>query len=247
MLTSTRSRWIEPQRADVRQRAHFVRIGQGFNPRPLICCLVITASDATLRARLAARTDHPTLTSEEMALDVLRHMKRQWVAPSYREGFDRILTLREDEQPPLWDAASLQVVLDRLARSQPRNSPWSGGRGRGRGQGGDSYRGTFPGRGGYTRGAYPRHESGLDSRREQGAARARPPHGQQRGNQDGQPPRWGMTNTRPPMHAPFASNSASARTGSQYNGQARSGSSIQEETGPSGALQTPATLKPAPI
>lgn len=91
--------------------------------RPQIYCLVLTASEATLRARLAARTDHPTLTSEEMAVSVLSQMRRQWVHPSYEEGFDRILTLREDEQPNLWDGERVQAVLERIARQQPQPVP----------------------------------------------------------------------------------------------------------------------------
>jgi hypothetical protein len=105
--------------ADPRQRAHFVQLGMEHTPRPRIRCLVLTASDKTLRERLEGRTDHPTLRDAAQAIGVLGRMRREWEAPRSGEGFDRILTLRESDTPPVWSGDEIASLLHRLDRSMP--------------------------------------------------------------------------------------------------------------------------------
>lgn len=163
--TSTLSECLPPQQlpffsqrsshgwnsSDIRQRAHFVQLGMESRPRPRIHCLVLTASDKTLRERLEGRTDHPTLRDAAQAIGVLGRMRREWEAPRASEGFDRILTLRENDTPSVWGGNEILNVLQRLDRSMPPR-PYGAYRGahgfghppRGRGapvHGSHSYRG----------------------------------------------------------------------------------------------------------
>lgn len=142
-------------------------------PRPRIRCLVLTASDKTLRERLEGRTDHPTLREPGQALGVLARMRREWEAPRAIEGFDRILTLRESDAPPAWSGEDVLNVLHRLDNSIPPRGyphPHRGGHSfghpmRGRGAPGFGMHGSYPGRG---RGYAPRGAM-------RGAAPIRPP------------------------------------------------------------------------
>lgn len=174
---------VGKERADSRQRAHFVSLAMEASPRPRIWCLVLTASDATLRARLAAREGHPTLTSADMALGVLQSMKRQWVPPSYGEGFERILSLRGDDQPARWDAGAVQAVLARLEQ-----------------QSGEGFRGRGNGRGrGYRGRGYPRREPVWTARPPRGVGQERHWNSRQEtGQQNG----WGRPQPAPglPRH-----------------------------------------------
>ncbi|BEJ15653.1 hypothetical protein CspHIS471_0502580 [Cutaneotrichosporon sp. HIS471] len=101
------------------QRAHFIQLGMERTPRPRIRCLVLTASDKTLRERLEGRTDHPTLRDAGQAIGVLGRMRREWEAPRAGEGFDRVLTLRESDMPAVWSGDEIVKILQRLERSMP--------------------------------------------------------------------------------------------------------------------------------
>ncbi|CAK9782001.1 P-loop containing nucleoside triphosphate hydrolase protein [Cutaneotrichosporon oleaginosum] len=113
------------------QRAHFVQLAMERNPRPRVRCLVLTASDKTLRERLEGRTDHPTLRDPAQAIGVLGRMRREWEAPRAGEGFDRILTLRQHDTPSVWSGDEIVNVLQRLDKSMPSRaySAYSGGHG----------------------------------------------------------------------------------------------------------------------
>jgi hypothetical protein len=104
----------------LRQRAHFIRLAHGCRPRPNIYVLVLNTSVATLASRLQARSSHPTLTTPELALDVLRQMSDVWdpPRPGRVEGFDRVLEMREQDQPVggLWTSHSVQRLIDDIGR-----------------------------------------------------------------------------------------------------------------------------------
>ncbi|WVQ95988.1 hypothetical protein IAU59_003088 [Kwoniella sp. CBS 9459] len=154
------------------QRSHFIAIADSWYPRPRVYCLTLSVSHPTLESRLFSRASHPTIPDAETGLRVLRQMESQFQPPSclpgQGEGFDRIYTLPETEQPVdgVWDREKLAGILRDIEgrgqveiggrRTISRPVPASMGRGsynpseRGRGRGRGT--GSFGIRGGHERG-----------------------------------------------------------------------------------------------
>ncbi|WVF68455.1 hypothetical protein IAT40_003221 [Kwoniella sp. CBS 6097] len=157
------------------QRSHFISIADSMTPRPLVYCLTLSVSHPTLESRLFSRTSHPTIPDAETGLRVLRQMESQFQPPSslpgQGEGFDRVYTLREAEQPidGIWEETTLKSVLKNIEergeveigdrRTIAKPTPASGSRGASSYHNRTSDRGRE--RGGY-RGEYGREGAGED-------------------------------------------------------------------------------------
>ncbi|KAL1406626.1 hypothetical protein Q8F55_008332 [Vanrija albida] len=141
---------------DAEQRAHFVNIGHAASPRPRIFALTLAASQATLRDRLSQRTGHPTIPDAEQGLAVLDKMKRVYSPPTPTggEGFDRLYTLDEIQQPLPGAAWTPELLLDTLGRVERGAVERAGGGGPSRGAYAGGYVYGRRGPGGYAGGAY---------------------------------------------------------------------------------------------
>ena len=113
----------------LRQRAHFIAIGNATNPRPKIYCLILPVSLPTLHARLQLRPTHPTLLDPETAIRVLGQMARQFYPPTPNivEGFDLVFALPELDQPARgqWAMQDVRRVMGRIESfGEKEMRPW---------------------------------------------------------------------------------------------------------------------------
>lgn len=64
-----------------------------------------------------AGENHPTITSFDLALDVLQRFRTQYQLPQQHEGYDRELKLAVDEQLPNYTVDGIQDIMQRLQMS----------------------------------------------------------------------------------------------------------------------------------
>ncbi|WOO84088.1 Transcription factor [Vanrija pseudolonga] len=198
---------------DAEQRAHFVNIGHAATPRPRIFALTLTVSQATLRGRLSQRTGHPTIPDAEQGLAVLDKMQRAYSPPrpTGGEGFDRLYTLDEVQQPlpgTAWTPERLLDILSRVERGAVERGAAGGDGGRDRGAYAGGYVYGRYGPGGYAGGAYgftgaKRDGYGYPPRRDDGGGRGAQHNGVKREYAQPYGQRYGREqHLSPPGHPP---------------------------------------------
>lgn len=84
---------VDRTNVDENQRRTWVSLGRRY-PGTQIWALVFDTPYDICVARLMTRTDHPTITSPELGLEVLSRFAREFQPPTEGEGFDRILFLQ---------------------------------------------------------------------------------------------------------------------------------------------------------
>jgi len=139
---------VDRTNIDSAQRRTWVNIARQY-PGTIIWMLVIDTPYDVCKKRLEIRTDHPTITTVELAYTVLERFLTDYQKPSANEGFDRIFNLLPHPDPN-FSLEDVQAVLDSIEASPviprppqgatPSNSGqgggWRGGNERGRGSGG---------------------------------------------------------------------------------------------------------------
>lgn len=83
---------------------------------------MLEVSQATLEQRLIDRPTHPTIPDADTGLRVLAQMMDVWSPPVLggNEGIDRVLTLKETDQPEdaVWGLEEVTEVLRRIAEDK---------------------------------------------------------------------------------------------------------------------------------
>ncbi|KAI1789450.1 AAA domain-containing protein [Ganoderma leucocontextum] len=158
---------IDRTNFDESQRATWIRIA-GEVPRTFVWVIVFDTPYEVCAVRLRNRTDHPTITTPELGLEVLERFQSLFRPPLPHEGYSRILYLKPADLPqaPELSAQEVQGILRRLKATPevvqthpPMHDSayggygWRGGYSRGY-RGGRDYRGGYqPHRGFPPRGA----------------------------------------------------------------------------------------------
>lgn len=145
---------IDRTNIDASQRATWVRIARE-RPGALVWVLHFATPFEVCEQRLRSRTSHPTITSVEQGISVLRRFRSQYQPPEAWEGCDQMLALGVVEQPASseYTLEDITNILEKL-RASPRIPPstWDVGRASNPGRG----RGQYPQRGGYQPRGYSR-------------------------------------------------------------------------------------------
>ena len=94
--------------ASVGQREHWTRLAN--EHRAVVDCLVLHVPIEVCKQRCRSRPDHPTLSSPQQAVGVIRMMKKEWEMPTdaERKAF-RSVTIVDGS-----DDASLKEALEQL-------------------------------------------------------------------------------------------------------------------------------------
>ncbi|KAJ4473699.1 AAA domain-containing protein [Lentinula aciculospora] len=109
---------IDRTNIDESQRAHWTRIAHEF-PGTMTWVILFDTPYEVCASRLQQRTTHPTIHSPEMGLSVLSRFEEDFIPPSAREGFHRIVSLKPADTKVDYLASDIVIILERVRSSGP--------------------------------------------------------------------------------------------------------------------------------
>ncbi|KAI0343127.1 hypothetical protein BDW22DRAFT_1310616, partial [Trametopsis cervina] len=115
-LQETYSVCIDRTNIDARQRATWISIARE-RPGTEAWILLFDTSFEVCKERLLTRSNHPTITSPELGLEVLQRFRSQYQPPRSYEGYDREIKLGIAEQQSSYSADEVRGIILRLQTS----------------------------------------------------------------------------------------------------------------------------------
>ncbi|KAI0705127.1 P-loop containing nucleoside triphosphate hydrolase protein [Cytidiella melzeri] len=104
---------IDRTNFDAKQRATWISMARE-RPGSEAWVLVFATPFQLCEERLFIRRNHPTITSPEQALDVLRRFRSQYQIPQQHEGYDRKMNLEIVDQHVNYTSDDIRAILQRL-------------------------------------------------------------------------------------------------------------------------------------
>jgi len=110
---------IDRTNIDSTQRSHWIGIAREFPGTPVWVIVFDTPYDVCA-ARLSNRRNHPTITDANDGIQILSRFASTMETPHPAEGYDKLITLTQEEQPPAgYTKQDVLAILQHLQDAPP--------------------------------------------------------------------------------------------------------------------------------